>query len=279
MSSSVAPKHPASAYVFYLEECQPRLQCSRPDLSFAEIAKIIGTNWQTLSPEDREKYNIMAGEDKARYNREMMNYMPDNNSSNGGGPNKRRKRNPNAPKHPISAYLFFVAESRSRLSKESPSMPFGDMAKKIGAQWKAMSGAERSAYEIMAGKDKVRYEQQLQSYVKYESDGIRNLTTSNHMPNEPQKRRKRAANAPKHPVSAYLFYVAEQRRLLSMSNPGKSFKELATEIGGRWKSLAEEERMPYAESAARDKERYEREKADLIAMGNRSYSIDNIGSI
>jgi hypothetical protein len=44
---------------------------------------------------------------------------------------------------------------------------------------------------------------------------------------------------------------------------GKSFKELATEIGIRWKSLSDEDREPYLLSASTDKERYEREKEEL----------------
>lgn len=51
-------KHPVSAYVFYVTECKARLQHSRPDLSFGEIARIIGANWQKLSPADHEKVSI-----------------------------------------------------------------------------------------------------------------------------------------------------------------------------------------------------------------------------
>jgi hypothetical protein len=56
-------KHPMSAYVFYVAECKARLQHSRPDLSFGEIARIIGANWQKLSPTDREKVYMFC-----RYN-------------------------------------------------------------------------------------------------------------------------------------------------------------------------------------------------------------------
>lgn len=134
-------------------------------------------------------------------------------------------------------------------------------------------------YTELAAKDKERYEHQLSTYVKPEQpEGLA----------EAGKRRKRSPNAPKHPISAYLFYVAEQRRKLCAQTPGKSFKEMATYIGGRWKSLSREDRsvryctcankqisvsdsalfQPYVKSALMDKKRYEKEKAESAVALN-----------
>jgi len=134
------------------------------------------------------------------------------------------------------------------------------MAKFIGSKWKALTAEERKKYTDLAAKDKERYEHQLSTYVKPEQpEGVA----------EAGKRRKRSPNAPKHPISAYLFYVAEQRRKLCAETPGKSFKEMATYIGGRWKSLSREDRSPYVKSALMDKQRYEKEKAEsAVALNN-----------
>lgn len=82
----------------------------------------------------------MAAADKVRYQNEIagMTQMQDDLTP------KRRKRDPNAPKHPVSAYLFFVAESRTKLCKEYPGMSFGEMAKFIGSKWKALTVEERT---------------------------------------------------------------------------------------------------------------------------------------
>jgi hypothetical protein len=59
----------------------------------------------------------MAQEDKLRYQRQVDALSVEETTQQ---MLKRRKRDPKAPKHPISAYLFFVAESRAKLCKESP---------------------------------------------------------------------------------------------------------------------------------------------------------------
>ncbi|CEO94811.1 HMG box domain-containing protein [Plasmodiophora brassicae] len=263
------PRPPSSSYVFYMNECRARMLRTRPDLAFADIARIIGNDWQKLSNDDRQKYNDMAAEDKVRYQRETEGYLSENMGQQQQQQLavKRRKRDPNAPKHPISAYLFFVAESRAKLCKDNPAMGFGEMAKYIGNKWKEMDASERARYEEMSERDKMRYERDLRSYTKSDDeDASVNASNVRVQPqSENGKRRKRAANAPKHPVSAYLFFVAEQRRALSTATPGKSFKELATEIGMRWKNLTKTEREPYLKCALLDKERYEREKEEVAA--------------
>lgn len=117
------------------------------------------------------------------------------------------------------------------------------MAKYIGNKWKEMDASERARYEEMSERDKMRYERDLRSYTK--SDDEDASVNASNVRVQPQSengkrfviatarhfrscstlthgghRRKRAANAPKHPVSAYLFFVAEQRRALSTATPG-----------------------------------------------------------
>ena len=44
------------------------------NLSFTEIAKLVGERWQVLSPVDREPYEARATSAKARYNSELVEY-------------------------------------------------------------------------------------------------------------------------------------------------------------------------------------------------------------
>lgn len=60
---------------------------------------------------------------------------------------------------------------------------------------------------------------------------------------KPKKRRKKDPKAPKNPVSAYLFYVAEQRVKNTGKNDGKSFAEVAKDLGKRWKNLLDDEKQ------------------------------------
>lgn len=44
------------------------------NLSFAEIAKLVGQNWQALSTEQREAYELEASTAKQIYNEELSEY-------------------------------------------------------------------------------------------------------------------------------------------------------------------------------------------------------------
>lgn len=51
--------------------------------------------FQTMSVKEKGKFEDMAKQDKARYDREMMNYVPAK-----GGKKKKKFKDPNAPKRP-----------------------------------------------------------------------------------------------------------------------------------------------------------------------------------
>merc|ERR1712107_546285 len=57
----------------------------------------------------------------------------------------KKKKDPNAPKRPQSAYSIFLSENREAILKSLPAgaSPITDVAKKAGEQWKALSAAAK----------------------------------------------------------------------------------------------------------------------------------------
>mmetsp|Transcript_255 Transcript_255/g.346 ORF Transcript_255/g.346 Transcript_255/m.346 type:complete len:197 (-) Transcript_255:1183-1773(-) len=88
------------------------------------------------------------------------------NASGGVHGKKRRKKvkDPEAPKNPLSAYLFFVVKQRSEMSPSDSELDFREMAKKIGRMWRGMSKEEKQPYVQLADYDKKRYEKEKQQY-------------------------------------------------------------------------------------------------------------------
>lgn len=74
-------------------------------------------------------------------------------------------------------------------------------------------------------------------------------------------RKKKDPNAPKRPMTAYMFYANEQREPTKTKHPELSFGEVHKLIGEEWHKLSESEKKPYEEKAAAAKKRYEEEKA------------------
>jgi hypothetical protein len=67
-----APERPPSAYVIFSNKMRDDLKGR--NLSFTEIAKLVGENWQSLSPAEKEPYEQAAFADKERYNNELAEY-------------------------------------------------------------------------------------------------------------------------------------------------------------------------------------------------------------
>ncbi|CCH62882.1 hypothetical protein TBLA_0I02240 [Henningerozyma blattae CBS 6284] len=76
----------------------------------------------------------------------------------------RRKKDPNAPKRALSAYMFFANETRDIVRSENPDVTFGQVGKILGERWKALSAEEKVPYETKAEADKKRYESEKELY-------------------------------------------------------------------------------------------------------------------
>ncbi|EHL02497.1 putative High mobility group protein 20A [Glarea lozoyensis 74030] len=66
------PERPPSAYVIFSNKMREELKGR--NLSFTEIAKLVGENWQNLAPAEKEPYEQQAFSAKERYNGELAEY-------------------------------------------------------------------------------------------------------------------------------------------------------------------------------------------------------------
>ncbi len=67
-----APERPPSAYVIFSNKMREELKGR--NLSFTEIAKLVGENWQNLSPGEKEPYEQQAFSAKEKYNNQLAEY-------------------------------------------------------------------------------------------------------------------------------------------------------------------------------------------------------------
>ncbi|KAL6006102.1 hypothetical protein ACLOJK_040148 [Asimina triloba] len=52
----------------------------------------------------------------------------------------RKKKDPNAPKRSMSAFMHFTQKERDKLRKEKPELTFTELSKTLGGKWKNMTG-------------------------------------------------------------------------------------------------------------------------------------------
>ena len=62
--------------------------------------------------------------------------------------------------------MFYSLENRPKVKAQNPDFGVGKLAQCLAGHWKVMDQTQKSPYDMMARKDKERYEQELKAYKK-----------------------------------------------------------------------------------------------------------------
>ena len=76
-------------------------------------------------------------------------------------------KDPNKPKRGKSAFMFYCDKYRPDLiaaQKKKGKVRIGEIAKKLGADWKKLKENQKKPYDKAAAKDKERYEKEIGEY-------------------------------------------------------------------------------------------------------------------
>lgn len=80
------------------------------------------------------------------------------------GGDKKKNKDPNAPKQPCTAYIFYSNTTRDRVREANPELSYNDIMKLIGQNFKALSPEERAPWNDKAAADKERYQKEMAEY-------------------------------------------------------------------------------------------------------------------
>ena len=58
-------------------------------------------------------------------------------------PVKKQKKDPNAPKKPMTAFMLFSQDARAKVMKDLPELKFGDVSREVGKRWKDASAEDK----------------------------------------------------------------------------------------------------------------------------------------
>uniref|UniRef100_T1IIT7 HMG box domain-containing protein n=1 Tax=Strigamia maritima TaxID=126957 RepID=T1IIT7_STRMM len=75
VEASKAPKAPTTGYVRFLNERRQIYKELHPELPFAEVTRILGSEWSNMPSEEKKKYLNEAEADKKRYREELKTYL------------------------------------------------------------------------------------------------------------------------------------------------------------------------------------------------------------
>jgi len=167
------PKRAQSAFMIYSNENRARVKKKHPDAKFGEMAKLLSAEYKELSEGELAELEKKVEKEKERYEREMKNYKPPPGygDSEKNLKAKKKKKDPNAPKRATTAFMFFSTKMRPIIKKEKPDIKFTEMGKLIGQKWRELNSDDKKEFEVMADKDKERYNKEMGKYrVKKEAD-------------------------------------------------------------------------------------------------------------
>mmetsp|Transcript_24550 Transcript_24550/g.28959 ORF Transcript_24550/g.28959 Transcript_24550/m.28959 type:complete len:429 (-) Transcript_24550:132-1418(-) len=148
--------------------------------------------WKECDPTQRQKFMSMAKYDKVRFENEMISFEEekaalslyyskqkedaamefyeahiaaqtaiDNADANKKG-KKNVKKDPEAPKRPISSYFYFASEKRDAVKKKNGDVSITEISKLLGVMWNKLEKGKKGKngtkkYDDLAAKDKIRY--------------------------------------------------------------------------------------------------------------------------
>mmetsp|Transcript_29971 Transcript_29971/g.55378 ORF Transcript_29971/g.55378 Transcript_29971/m.55378 type:complete len:208 (+) Transcript_29971:212-835(+) len=173
---------------------------------------------------------------------------------------KKKNKDPNRPKRNMSAFFLYSNANRKRVKEENPEAKFGDIAKLLSVEFKAVTTSERAKYDQLAVEDKERYQAEMEDY-EPPSESDSDSDSDAPKKKKKAKKKKKDPNAPKRNMSSFFLYSNATRNDVKTANPEAKFGEIAQIISRHFKALPEEEREYWNEKAAEDKERYLRAKA------------------
>ncbi|KAM4611933.1 high mobility group protein B2a [Polymixia lowei] len=155
------PRGKTTSYAYFVQTCREEHKKKQPgaSINFSEFSKKCSERWKIMSSKEKVKFEDMAKTDKVRYDREMKSYVPPKGVKGG-----KRKKDPNAPKRPPSAFFVFCSEHRPKIKGDHPGISIGDIAKKLGELWSKQSPKDKAPFEAKAAKLKEKYEREVAAY-------------------------------------------------------------------------------------------------------------------
>jgi len=154
------------------------------------------------------------------------------------------------PKRPLNAYMLFAKQERPALQQKFPGS-VTEVAKALGAAWTAADQKTRTKWEQAAGKEKTKYEAELQAFLA--SGGV---VPPRKVKNATKPKVERAPRAP----SAYNLFLKDSFSAEKAKPANKNAKasEVMKMVAAQWSALAPSNKKKFEDAAAKAKAELQR---------------------
>lgn len=173
------------------------------------------------------------------------------------------KRDPNAPKRPLSAYFAWLGKNRTQVKADNPDMPHKEVTSKLGEMWNALDEEIKKSYKDTAQAEMNVWKSAFEEYKK--TDNYKNwqaqkaIENANKKTKGKKKKPPKDADAPKRPSTGFFLFVQEKRAEVKASLPEGDRNKVTIvtkRCGELWKASSPEQQAKYKEQSKKLKEIY-----------------------
>ncbi|KAI8966997.1 high mobility group box domain-containing protein [Mycotypha africana] len=242
-------KRPPNAYLLFNRDMRKKLLNSSPKMSVAEISKEIGETWKALLSEERQLYVNEASMLKQALREKYPNLAYNRRSKAELAEAKRLTKYGRKKKNHsccLQKHLLTVNNATIDTDKQT-------------AYQGAVAPASANIHCLTKCAECIN---------SSASKRIKKMTNHQKDPRGRKKKKTKHPLAPKHPMSAYLFYLASVYTEVSLKFPGSTVGPISKSISQTWHAMSPEERSPWKQKADLDKARYAREMQEYMAQTN-----------
>jgi len=119
-----------------------------------------------------------------------------------------------------SAYMFFVKDQHSIVSKQNPGLKMTEISGILGKKWKNMSEEEKETYQDQANK-------------------------APKVPRKAKLEKQVSSQKPKRGLNAYMKFAQQQRSNVLSQDSALKITEVSKKLGEMWRKLSDEEKLQY----------------------------------
>lgn len=118
-----------------------------------------------------------------------------------------------------NAYMLFVKDHRSSVTKQHPNLKVTEISKKLGEMWRNLSESEKAVYKSKATPNKPRAPKAQKTIPKTK---------------KPRK------------LNPYMKFANSNRKQVMADNPSLKITEIGKKLGEMWRKLSDSEKAKYS---------------------------------
>jgi len=177
---------------------------------------------------------------------------------------EHKLKDPDAPKRPCSAYIYFTMDKREVIKAKHKDATAKVVLQLLGSAWQELSEKDREPYKRNQEKATKKYKKEMEKYTRPSDAELAVLPLNNKRKrNTSGTKIKRDPELPKRVRTAYMYFSEDMRtkvtEKLSKKSQNVSNKDVMVALGDRWKKTDVADRAFWVEKNVADKKRFEEE--------------------